>query len=45
MTCGNYKGYVILLIDGDYCVWADEVLHRFPTEPEAMEFIDERIGL
>lgn len=45
MVCSNYKGYVILLIDGDYCVWVDKVLHRFSTEPEAMEFIDEKIGL
>lgn len=45
MVCGTYRGYVILLVDGEYCVWADNVMHRFSSEPEAMEFIDERIGL
>ncbi len=45
MVCSNYKGYVILLIEGDYCVFMNKILYRFPTEPEAMEFIDDKIGL
>lgn len=44
MKCSDYKGYTIYLIDGDYCVWIEEKLYRFASEPEAMEFIDE-IGL
>lgn len=45
MVCSNYKGYVISLIDGEYCVWASHELYRFSTEAEAMEFIDEYVGL
>jgi len=41
MIVSNYKGYEILLLDGEYCIWVDGEYLRFSSEPEAMEYIDE----
>ena len=41
MIVSNYKGYEILLLDGEYCIRVDGEYLRFSSEPEAMEYIDE----
>lgn len=45
MIVSNYKGYEILLLDGEYCIWVDGEYLRFSSEPEAMEYIDEEAEL